>query len=417
MADNTKKPSAVIFGGLNTFSRALAAKLVPVDGEALVSHLRIVDKFSVDPPTTYIGTEFPKILKKPEVEYRQANLTVAAKVAANFEPPEGQAAYDYVFDFTGEVRHDRTEMIQITTTFRVAQIIGLEAAKRNVKAYIRLQQPFYETPNNKVPNDEKVDVKPAGTLGIWWHETIRMLAAIENLNLVILRVGLAYGPYTNFGLIASVMTVASVYGYLKKPMKSLWSPGKHPNNTVHVEDIAGALWACAEWMGPLGRTAANSVAGEVIPFHNEKSKVKEVEGMTPYDDKPIAPLFNLVDDSDSTYLHIGQTVTSFFGTTFEFFNLVESTMYKVMSDQVDDINEHHVGGWTQMIQTSNPPIPNTPLSAYMDKYTLDKHVISFSNKKFKDIVGYQLTRPQINHDMVAEMVEKWKSEGSWPILD
>lgn len=68
--------------------------------------MRIVDKFSVVPPTTYvstaievltasdvrwltiaiqthfnryIGAEFPKVLEKPEVEYRQANLTVACE--------------------------------------------------------------------------------------------------------------------------------------------------------------------------------------------------------------------------------------------------------------------------------------------------------------------------------------------------
>lgn len=61
-------------GGLNTCSRALAALLVPIDGEPLVSvrltlipghterlvltissqHLRIVDKYSVSPPTTYV---------------------------------------------------------------------------------------------------------------------------------------------------------------------------------------------------------------------------------------------------------------------------------------------------------------------------------------------------------------------------
>jgi hypothetical protein len=37
-----------------------------------------------------------------------------------------------------------------------------------------------------------------------------------------------------------------------------------------------------------------------------------------------------VDDSESTLLSIGQTVTSFFGTTFDFFNLVESTVFKVI---------------------------------------------------------------------------------------
>jgi len=57
-------------------------------------------------------------------------------------------------------------------------MIGLEAARRNVKAYVRLQHPFYETPE-KGSHNEKVDIKPEGTLGIWWHETLRMLAAIK----------------------------------------------------------------------------------------------------------------------------------------------------------------------------------------------------------------------------------------------
>jgi hypothetical protein len=401
---------------LNTFSRALAALLVPVEGEPLVSHLRIVDKFSVAPPTTYVGAEFPKVLEKPQVEYRQANLTVPATVSAALEPPEGQRGYDYVFDYTGEVRHDRTEMIQIRTTCNVAKLIGLEAAKRKVKAYIRIQLPFYET-STKGTHDEKEDVKPDGTIGIWWHETLRMLASIQDLNLVILRHGFTYGPYVNMGNISSAMTVGAVYGYMKKPMKSMWSPGKNPTHTVHVDDVAGAAWACAQWMAPLGRKAADSAAGEVIPFHNDKAKVKEVDGMPAHTDKIVAPLFNLVDDSDSTLLSVGQVVTSFFGTTFEFFNLVESTKLKLAEDAVEDINEHHVGGWTEMITSSKPPIPNTPLTAYMDKYALEKHVVAFSNAKIKETLGYKLKYPNFDHSVIQEIIDKWKDEGSWPILD
>ena len=48
------------------------------------------------------------------------------------------------------------------------------------------------------------------------------------------------------------------------------------------------------WMAPLGRKAADSLAGEEIPFHNDKKKVKEVEGMPSHNQKLIAPLFNLV---------------------------------------------------------------------------------------------------------------------------
>lgn len=415
MTDSSQKPSVLIFGGLNTYSRALAAYLVPLEGDPLVSHVRMVDKYQVAPATTYIGAEFPKILEKEEVDYQQANLTVPSNIPPLFDPPEGQPPYDYVFDLTGEVRQDRTDMIQISTTCNVARILGEEAAKRKVKAYVRLQLPFYET-SNKGPWDEKQNPKPSGTVGTWWHETLRILANMEDLNLVILRVALGYGPYTDYGTMASFITVAAVYGYMNKPMKSLWSPGKHPSHTVHVEDIAGGLWACAQWMAPLGRKAADEAAGEDIPFQNDKSKLKDVPEAPAHDKKVAAPLFNLADDSQMTLAETGQLCTSFFGTTFDFFNFFENTIFKLKDDIVEEINELHVGHWTEMILKSNPPIPNTPLSAYMDKYYLEKTVVGFSNSKIKTVTGYQLSKPRFNHDTIKDMIDKWQAEGSWPIL-
>ena len=116
-------------------------------------------------------------------------------------------------------------------------------------------------------------------------------------------------------------------------------------------DVAGGAWACANWMANQGRKAADKIAGVKIPFHNDKSKVKEVEGMIPHDQNPVAPLFNLVpyfrlilhtlftnfykvDDSNSTLVSTGKTIASFFGTTFEFFNLVESAVFKVGMDRL-----------------------------------------------------------------------------------
>jgi hypothetical protein len=134
------------------------------------------------------------------------------------------------------MRHDRTEMvcidtvphicsrlltkwqIHITSTFNVSRLIGLEAAKRKVKVYVRAQPPFYTSPD-KGSHNEKEDIKPVGAIGIWWHETLRALAAIEewvyghvwfdclilititySLNLVILRYGYVYGPYITNGI-------------------------------------------------------------------------------------------------------------------------------------------------------------------------------------------------------------------------
>ncbi|KAN0075363.1 hypothetical protein V8E55_011386 [Tylopilus felleus] len=416
MSGNGDKPSAIIFGGLNTYSRGLAALLLPPDGTHLVSHLRIVDKFSVSPPTTYLGAQFPKVLSQPDVEYRQANLTVPAAVASAFEPPPGKAPFSYVFDLTGEVNHDRGEVIAIKLTFTVARIIALEAAKRNVKAYVRLQHPVYES-SDKGTHDEKEDVKPVRPLHIWWHETLRMLASIQGLNLVILRTGFVYGPYVEYGLYSLVITVASVYGYMKKPMKTIWGPGKEPVHTVHVEDVAGAMWACAAWIHQQGREQAIALAGEKIPFHNEKSKAKEVDGMVSPDEQPITPLFNLVDDSETTLAQAGSMITEYFGTTFEFYSNFETTIAKLkLEDLVEEINEHHVGTWTEMLQQSNPPIAHTPLTAYMDKYALSKHKLAYNNGKIKSIVGYKLKRPSFDRETLREVVEKWKEEGTWPQL-
>ena len=63
---------------MNELASNLALHLVPLSGEPLVSHLRIVDKYTIDPPATYVVPDFPKLLRerKDLVEYRQADLTV-----------------------------------------------------------------------------------------------------------------------------------------------------------------------------------------------------------------------------------------------------------------------------------------------------------------------------------------------------
>jgi hypothetical protein len=63
--------------------------------------------------------------------------------------------------------------------------------------------------------------------------------------------------------------------------------------TIHADDVAGASWACAEWMSGLGRKEANSLAGEEI-LSNDKSKVKDASDLPEADRKLVAPLFNLV---------------------------------------------------------------------------------------------------------------------------
>jgi hypothetical protein len=88
-----------------------------------------------------------------------------------------------------------------------------------------------------------------------------------------------------------------------------------------------------------------------------------------------------------------------------------------LDDIVEEINEHHVGTWTEMLQMSNAPIAQTPLSAYMDQWALARRKLAYNNSKIKNVIGYKLNRPHFTHNELREVVDKWKAEGSWPALD
>jgi len=416
------KPSVLILGGLSTCSRSIASFLVPVEGEPLVSHLRIVDKALVQPPLAYIGSDFPQVLQKPNVEYKQLNLTNADAVRTAFEAPTDQEPYKYVIDLTGEIMWD-AEQIQIKNTFGIARLVGLEAARRNVKAYVRLTGPYYES-KEKGKNDEKQDLKPNGVQGTWWHETLRMLASIENLNLVIIRMASVYGPYMDFGTVIKYLAIGQTYAYMGTPVLLPHKPGEYASHTVHVDDVAGAVWACAEWMSNLGRAEADRVAGEQLVFHNEKSKVKEVEGMVPHDKKCIAPLFNIEDDHNTTMAELGTVCTGYFGGSMKFHdaatNAAINAALKISPDSIlQEINNDHTSTWLELNLKSDPPVDQRTsrwFHCYLNAQMLKRNVIAFNADKIKNVIGYKIRRPHINNETIGEIVTKLRAEHSWPTI-
>ena len=82
---------------------------------------------------------------------------------------------------------------------------------------------------------------------------------------------------------------------------------------------------------------------------------------------------------------------------------------------IEEINEEHVGGWTEMLQSSDPPInAMTPVTAYMDETTLQKISVALNAQKIKNIIGYKLKYPQFSQEELKNIVDRWKEEGSWP---
>ena len=76
---------------------------------------------------------------------------------------------------------------------------------------------------------------------------VRILKSTQKnrLNLVILRLANVYGPYCS-KVIGTMLCMARVYAYLGDEMKWLWTKDLR-THTVHVLDVARAVWHAADW--------------------------------------------------------------------------------------------------------------------------------------------------------------------------
>jgi len=83
-------------------------------------------------------------------------------------------------------------------------------------------------------------------------------------------------------------------------------------------------------------------------------------------------------------------------------------------EALEDINEIHMEAWTKVITEADPPVPNTPLSPYMEIYMLEKRSYAFKGGKLQKIIGYNLKHPKFGVDTVNGMIDGFKKEGTWP---
>jgi nucleoside-diphosphate-sugar epimerase len=122
--------------------------------------------------------------------------------------------------------------------------VGKEAAKRKIKCFVELSTGMVYKPDS-TPRKETDKMKPSSNLAKWKLKAEEDLAKVEGLNLLIMRIAQAYGPYTSKYL-STALCMARVYQSKNKEMKWLWKEDLRVN-TVHIEDTVRALWHGAEW--------------------------------------------------------------------------------------------------------------------------------------------------------------------------
>lgn len=129
-------------------------------------------------------------------------------------------------------------------SYALSMTVGGEAARRKVKAFVELSTGMVYKPE-AAPRKETDKLKPWLKMAKWKLQAEEDLAKIDGLNLIVVRLPHVYGPYTS-KFLATALCMARVYQSLGKEMKWLWKDELRAN-TVHVEDVARALWTAADW--------------------------------------------------------------------------------------------------------------------------------------------------------------------------
>lgn len=127
---------------------------------------------------------------------------------------------------------------------------------------------------------------------------------------VILRPAVVYGIGDKDGLTPRLLC-GSIYRFIKKPMKMLWSADIRLN-TVHVEDVARAALLAAK-------------------------------------SAPKGAVYNLADTADSTQGSIGAIIHELYGIETGFFNaMINAAAAAAEKVAEHTVNETHVQPWQDM---------------------------------------------------------------------
>jgi hypothetical protein len=122
-----------------------------------------------------------------------------------------------------------------------------------------------------------------------------------------------------------------------------WTPDVRVN-TIHSDDYADGLYTLAEWMAKTGRAQANKLACSPlppcrplpswIPSYGSQKKNKpewdkdDIEGLAPREVTVEAPVFNLVDNGDTTHGKLTQIIGNVVGVEWDFVGSLVSQFAK-----------------------------------------------------------------------------------------
>ncbi|KAI5799003.1 hypothetical protein EDC01DRAFT_613317 [Geopyxis carbonaria] len=379
-AASDTRPSVLIIGGLGFIGRFLAQY---IHKNKLASEFRIVDKQL--PQLAWLAPEFSEACSTDR--FIQGDLSRDYTAEKVFKR-EGGGSWDYIFNCGGDQRFTGDDEIYKQRSLALSVTAAKEAAKHGVKCWVELSTgAVYKA--DRAASKESDKLKPWTRVAKFKLEAEEQLQTIEGLNLVIIRLPNVYGPYCS-KIIGTMLCMARVYAYLNEEMKWLWTKDLR-THTVHVDDVARALWHVAEW------------------YTQGKKNWNDTWGKT--------PIFNIVDHNNTCQGTMQKHIQNIFGIKTGFHGTIVSQFAKLnLNYAVDEENDELLQPWGELLNTAGITRAG-PITPYLDQELVRDSDLSLDGSRFETVTGFTYNIPELTEDGLREMIESYKRLNWWPPLE
>lgn len=226
-----------------------------------------------------------------------------------------------------------------------------------------------------------------------------------------MRLANVYGEYCS-KVVATILCMARVYAYLKEEMKWLWTKDLR-THTVHVTDVARALWHAADWY-----------------THGKKGWDDSTIGST--------PLFNIVDHGDTCDLSpppqpifppnsltpqipaqgtLQKHISSIFGIKTGFHGTIVSSFARLnLGSAVDEENDEVLQPWGDLLAEAGITRPG-PINPYLDNELVKDDDFSIDGSRFEKVTGFCYLVPEITEEALREVISSYQRLNWWPPMD
>jgi len=358
-----EKPSIIIFGGCGFIGRNLVQYLV---SNELCSKIRVVDKQLPD----MVGLSAKQLqMYRDRVEFKQANLSKAPSCAKAF----ADGKFEFAVNLAGETKYSQTPEVYKENIIDLSVNVAKASAEHKVKKYIEVSTAQVYA-SDKKKSDESGKLKPYTKMAEAKLAAEEELRKIPNLNLVIVRPALVYGPGDVISITPRVI-VAAVYKFKGEEMQFLWDK-ELKMNTVHVTDVANALWHLLN----------NGKVGEV---------------------------YNLADSGETEQGEVAKILESMFGIKTSFYGFLKSKAVTsvAMKTVAETVNDKHLKPWSELCKEKG--IHNSILTPYLDEELLYDDSLSVDGKKIIT-TGFEYSKAKITEALVREATSYFVENGNFP---